>query len=104
MDTGGPRNRELDHGDTADMSSDRFLRCDNVFKIYNVADLEVVALQGLTLEMTKGDLIGLIGPSGSGKSTLLNIIGALDSPSAGNVTVGGWELERIPESERVQYK
>ena len=66
-----------------------FVLCDNLVKIYKVADLEVVALQGLDLEVQAGELMALVGPSGAGKSTLLNVIGGLDSPSAGNVQVSG---------------
>jgi putative ABC transport system ATP-binding protein len=57
--------------------------CDNLVKIYKVADLEVVALQGLDLAVAAGEMLGIVGASGSGKSTLLNILGGLDRPSAG---------------------
>ena len=57
-------------------------------KIYKVADLEVVALQGLDLMVRQGEMMALVGPSGSGKSTLMNILGGLDSPTAGRVHVG----------------
>ncbi len=65
-----------------------FIVCDNLVKIYKVADLEVVALQGLDLTVNRGELMAIIGNSGSGKSTLLNILGGLDRPSAGRVSVG----------------
>ena len=63
-----------------------FIECDNLVKIYKVADLEVVALQGLDLTVEQGEMIALIGPSGSGKSTLMNVLGGLDVPSAGRVS------------------
>jgi ABC-type lipoprotein export system ATPase subunit len=81
-----------------------FVICDNLVKIYKVADLEAVALQGLDLQIRKGELMAIIGNSGSGKSTFLNILGGLDRPSAGRVTVGGRDLLKLSEAQLVQYK
>lgn len=81
-----------------------YVICDNVVKIYKVADLEVFALQGLDLVVNRGELMAIIGASGSGKSTLLNILGGLDSPSAGKAYVAGWNLSRMSSSDRVSYK
>jgi peptide/nickel transport system ATP-binding protein len=81
-----------------------FVLCDNLVKIYKIADLEVVALQGLDLEVEKGEVMALIGPSGAGKSTLLNVIGGLDAPSAGKVEVNGWDLLQLKDRDRVRFK
>jgi len=81
-----------------------FVVCNNLVKIYKVASQEVVALQGLNLSIARGEMMALIGPSGVGKSTLLNVVGGLDSPSAGNVQVADWDLLRLTERERVIYK
>ena len=78
--------------------------CDNLVKIYKVADLEVVALQGLDLEVMAGEMISLVGASGSGKSTLMTILGGLDNPSAGKCIVAGHELMRLNEAQRVHYR
>ncbi len=78
--------------------------CDNLVKIYKVADLEVVALQGLDLIVNTGELIAIIGASGSGKSTLLNILGGLDVPSAGKAVVAGYDLLNMTADDRVQYR
>ncbi len=78
--------------------------CDNLVKIYKIADLEVVALQGLDLEIEQGEMMALVGASGSGKSTLLNVIGGLDAPSAGNISVLDQDLLNISEKNRVNYK
>lgn len=86
------------------METEAIVSCDNLVKIYKVANLEVVALQGLDLEVTKGEMMALIGSSGSGKSTLLNVIGGLDIPSAGKVFVLGQDLLGMSERERVRYK
>ncbi len=84
--------------------SEAFIQCENVVKIYKVADLEVVALQGVDLEIQSGEMMALIGPSGSGKSTLMNILGGLDTPSAGQVQVGSHNLLDMKRREQVLYR
>jgi ABC-type lipoprotein export system ATPase subunit len=78
--------------------------CDNLVKIYKIAELEVVALQGLDLLVDKGELIAIVGASGSGKSTLLNILGGLDVPSAGKALVAGYDLLNMDARERTRYR
>jgi ABC-type lipoprotein export system ATPase subunit len=78
--------------------------CDNLVKIYKVAELEVVALQGLDLIVEQGELIAIVGASGSGKSTLLSILGGLDTPSAGKAQVGGYDLLNMDAKERTRYR
>jgi ABC-type lipoprotein export system ATPase subunit len=80
------------------------IHCENLVKIYKVADLEVVALQGLDLHVEQGELMAIIGNSGSGKSTLLNMLGGLDRPSAGNLYVDGKNLLKFTERDIVKYK
>lgn len=84
--------------------ADALIRCEGLVKIYKAHDLEVFALQGLDMTVRKGELMAIIGNSGSGKSTLLNILGGLDVPSAGRVTVGEWDLLKMTDAERVRYK
>ena len=81
-----------------------FITCENLVKIYKVADLEVVALQGLDLIVQPAELLGIVGSSGSGKSTLLNVLGGLDRPSAGRVNVAGRDLLKMSEWGLVKYK
>jgi ABC-type lipoprotein export system ATPase subunit len=78
--------------------------CDNLVKIYKVADLEVVALQGLDLLVNAGEMIAIVGASGSGKSTLLSILGGLDTPSAGRASVAGHDLVGMGRRERTRYR
>ncbi len=81
-----------------------FIICENLVKIYQVADLEVVALQGLDLTVAAGEMLGIVGASGSGKSTLLNILGGLDEPSAGRVTVEGRDLLKLSDPALDRYR
>ncbi|WP_274652200.1 ABC transporter ATP-binding protein [Paenibacillus humicola] len=78
--------------------------CDGLVKIYKTDDLEVVALQGLDLQVEAGELMAIIGNSGSGKSTLLNMLGGLDRPSAGTLLVDGKDLLKFTERDLVKYK
>ena len=78
--------------------------CENLVKIYKIADLEVVALQGLDLQVPKGELLAIVGSSGSGKSTLLNILGGLDRPTAGKVSVAGIDLLKLSSRELTRYR
>ena len=83
---------------------DPFIVCENLVKIYKVSGLEVVALQGLNLVVQPGELMGIIGASGSGKSTLLNILGGLDRPSAGRVTIHGRDLLKSSSGALDEYR
>ena len=78
--------------------------CESLVKIYKVADLEVVALQGLDLVVDQGEFIALVGASGSGKSTLMSILGGLDEPSAGRAVVAGHLLSQMGSAERTRYR
>ena len=80
------------------------IQCENLVKIYKTKDMEVLALQGLEINIAKGELMAIIGNSGSGKSTFLNMIGGLDRPSAGRLIVDGKDLFKLNERELVEYK
>lgn len=86
------------------MSQEPIIICDNLVKIYKVADLEVVALQGLDLVVPRGELLGIVGVSGSGKSTLMNVLGGLDRPSAGRVWVDGHDLLKLSGAALNRYR
>jgi putative ABC transport system ATP-binding protein len=86
------------------MSSEPFIICDNLVKIYKIANLEVFALQGLDLVVAPGELMGIVGASGSGKSTLMNILGGLDRPSAGRVWVGDNDLLKMSDAALNRYR
>jgi len=81
-----------------------FILCEGLVKIFQVADLEVMALQGLNLSVRQGELMAIIGSSGSGKSTLMNILGGLDRPTAGRMRVGEHDLLKMSEFELTRYR
>lgn len=81
-----------------------YIVCEDLFKIYKIANLEVVALRGLDLTVQEGELTAIVGASGSGKSTLLNILAGLDQPSAGRAFVGGRDLLTMSERDMVKYR
>ena len=102
FDTRSPGTADLGGGTGKD--GELAIRCDNLVKIYKVADLEVVALQGLDLHVEPAEMIALVGASGSGKSTLMNILGGLDVPSAGKAIVAGHDLTRMDGRARTRYR
>lgn len=84
--------------------SDSLISCDGLVKIYKTDEVEVMALQGLELEVKAGELMAIIGKSGSGKSTLLNMLGGLEKPSAGKLYVDGKDLFAMTEKQLVEYR
>lgn len=72
----------------------------DLYRFYHVADEEVRALRGVSLDLAPGELVALLGASGSGKSTLLSCLAGLDDPDGGAVTVAGERLTRRPEAQR----
>ena len=78
--------------------------CDGLVRIFKLAELEVVALQGLDLLVDGGEMIAIVGASGSGKSTLLAILGGMDVPSAGRAVVAGYDLGRMGNADRTRFR
>ena len=86
------------------MDNSPYVMCEDLFKIYKIADLEGVALRGLDLAVQNGEVVAIVGASGSGKSTLLNILAGYDAPSAGRVSVGGKDLLQMSSREVEEYR
>lgn len=80
------------------------ISCDGLVKIYKTKEIEVMALSGLELTITQGEMMAIIGKSGSGKSTFLNMLGGLERPSAGTLFVDDKNMALLTEEELVAYK
>lgn len=85
-------------------ASEPMITASNLVKIYKTRDIEVLALQGLDLTVERGELMAIIGNSGSGKSTFLNMLGGLDTPSAGKLFVDGRNLFEMTNRQKEIYK
>lgn len=94
----------MEHNIEEKIPEDAFIFCDEVVKIYMSDGLKVMALQGLDLQIKKGEMMAIIGKSGSGKSTLLNMIGGLEVPTAGRLFVAGKDMSNFKEKEMVEYR
>ena len=84
--------------------SDNFIQTSDLRKTYLMGNSEVHALDGLSLSVPRGSFTVIMGPSGSGKSTLLYLIGGLDWPTSGNITVGEQEIGKLDENALAEYR
>ena len=76
----------------------------NVKKIYKMGNVEVPALNGVSMIVNRGEFIAIMGPSGSGKSTLMNMVGCLDVPTIGNIFLDGNDISKMTESDLAQVR
>jgi len=86
------------------MSDDGFIETTDLTKVYKFGAVEVVALHGVTLSISRGHLVGVTGASGSGKSTLMNLLGGLDTPSSGSIRVAGRLISDLSKRELALYR
>src|SRR6266496_526786 len=84
--------------------AEEILSVEGLTKVYRMGEVEVHALRGIDLKLRARELVVLLGASGSGKSTLLNILGGLDTPTAGTVCFQGEELTRADEDTLTDYR
>ncbi len=80
------------------------IECRDLSKIYQMGKVEIPALKDVDLEVIRGEYLSVMGPSGSGKSTLFNMIGALDHPSSGTVTIDGVDLTSLTSRQRAYFR
>jgi len=88
----------------SDAPRELVLRCENLERRYRDGELSVDVLRGVNLALCAGEKIAIVGDSGSGKSTLLNLLGGLDQPTAGRVTLLGRDWTQMAESERCRLR
>jgi putative ABC transport system ATP-binding protein len=80
------------------------IQLQNIVKSYPLGKRELKVLQGINLNISKGEMVAIMGPSGSGKSTLLNLIGLLDKPTSGNYLLDGQEVSRLSDGELAKVR
>jgi putative ABC transport system ATP-binding protein len=84
--------------------NDTVVRVEDVHKEYRRGSERIDVLQGINLEIARGDFLALMGPSGSGKTTLLNLIGGLDRPSSGRIEVAGEPISRLSDGQLAKWR
>src|SRR2546426_1824150 len=83
---------------------DTLVEIRDVRKVYKRDEFDVPVLNGITLDVPRGDFLALMGPSGSGKTTLLNLIAGIDRPTSGKVVVGGKEISNFGETALAAWR
>ncbi len=83
---------------------DTLVRIDDLRKVYRTGEVTCEALKGVSLDISAGDFVAVMGHSGSGKSTLLHLTGGLDRPTAGSVRVGGYALHAMDETALARFR
>ena len=84
--------------------NDLVINCSNISRVFSSDAEDLAILKSINLSIFRGDSVSISGPSGCGKSTLLSIIGGLDKPSGGNLTVGGWNLVDSRENDLSEFR
>lgn len=82
----------------------KIVEFENVTRIYKSGEHELKALNGVNLTLEEGKFVVILGPSGAGKSTLLNMLGGLDSPTSGKITVNGRDISTLTNNELADYR
>jgi ABC-type lipoprotein export system ATPase subunit len=80
------------------------IELDNLYKTYDLGEIQVPVLKGVSLRVARGELVALMGASGSGKSTLMNILGCLDRPTSGSYRLEGQEISMLNPDQRAHIR
>ena len=83
---------------------EKVIEIKNISKVYKIDNFKVNALNGINLNVTKGEFVAIMGPSGSGKSTLMNIIGCLDTPTKGNYTLDSQDISKLNDNRLAEIR
>ena len=80
------------------------IKLSNVSKVYTTKEIETLALNNINLEVSKGEFVSIMGPSGCGKSTMLNIMGLIDYPSEGNISISNQDMTNVNSKSMAQFR
>ena len=81
-----------------------FISLKNICKIYKMGEVEIKALDNTTFDIEKGELVVILGPSGAGKTTCLNVLGGMDTPTSGSITVDGENINKLSSKQLIKYR
>jgi len=82
----------------------KVIEIEKLEKIYDESEVKVHAVRGIDLSFEQGEFAAIVGPSGSGKTTLLNMLGGLDNPTTGKITIGGIDISSLKSSELINFR
>jgi putative ABC transport system ATP-binding protein len=99
IQAGGPVPAQATAAQSATPKREPIIEIENVTKVYQMGEVEVRALRGVSLTVTAGEYVAIVGASGSGKSTLMNVIGLLDRPSSGSYRIRGTEVSKLSKNQ-----
>ncbi|MCJ2556212.1 MAG: ABC transporter ATP-binding protein [Candidatus Thermoplasmatota archaeon] len=86
------------------MESQVVVQARSLRKVYDIGKVQVHALKGIDLDITKGEMVSVMGPSGCGKTTLLNCLSGIDDPTEGHITIEGQALEGMSDDKKTEYR